>query len=211
MNASWPDIYKALFGRLIDTEETQAWQALLDEDFAGRGVDNYGRWSSQELIAALRAVSEERRRVGIKGRAPEYAEVKTYMIRARMNARKDQEPPVADSRCGLCCGSGMLLVFPGLPDDSGGMENEAGEYSKSVPCRCAYGNKHHDAIKNNKHNEITPEVAGRIEALRGKAVRQAQSRQRAAGAVVAAVPPPAWARGVAEIGPDDDLEEVLAP
>jgi hypothetical protein len=203
MNAIWPDIYRALFGRLIDDAETQAWQALLDVDFAGRGVDGKGRWTPDELIAALRSVSEDRRRVGTKGRAPEYAEVKTHMIRARMEARQANEMPGTGQGCGLCGGvSGMLLVFPDLPDDTGGIYAEANEYSKSVPCRCAVGNRRDKEIRSNPKNEIGPDVAHRIESLRWQATRQAQSRQRAAGAPESVAAAPAYGR---DVGIDDDL------
>ena len=176
MKSSWTDIYRALFGRLIDADEAGAWQEMLDIDFAGRGTDQRGRWTPDELIAAFRRVSEDRRKDGRKGRAPEYAEVKTYIIRKRYEDKKATEAPGDSAKCGLCF-KGWLDFWPDWKPEWTSADYEE-NYCGMVPCVCETGNKWMEKCVDYENDA---ENKARVNATRPAAVRQAQARLRADG------------------------------
>lgn len=139
MQAEWTDIYHVLFGRLLDEKETATWEELLDDDFPGRGVDKRGRWNPEELIEALRYVSESRRKEGRKGRPPEYSEVKTAIIRARWTP-DDQRDDAPRSDCDLCSPTGSVTLFHGISTPAT-LEQYHLAYQTVIACRCAKGRK----------------------------------------------------------------------
>jgi hypothetical protein len=154
---NWSDVYGVLFARQLDEVEIATWGELLDEDFPGRGVDMRGRWSADELKAALKAVSEERRKGGHRGQAPEYPQIKTAIIRARYDANREAETPPSVEECGLCGGTGLLLCYHALPADASARDKMTA-YRCGVPCFCGRGRRHMAATTDFSKSGRLPEL-----------------------------------------------------
>jgi len=166
MNESWTELLKAYFSvRLTEAEET-----LWHTELTGST-----KTDSEELCEVVRwATGRDRSKYDGKPTLKDLR-IWVYTYRKRNGIAGDQAPEIEG--CGLCLGSGWLVVHKALPEDAGHMDqltDKAGV--SSVPCRCTKGQGMFEICS--EYLTLTPSARARIDKLSDLAVKQASAANR---------------------------------
>jgi hypothetical protein len=136
MQLKWTDHWRVLFGYEPDQQEVDSLLAWLDYEFPKHGTDS--GWQPDELIKALEAFAEKSREKGERSKAPTGPQIKTLIIRARYESRRQSEPEPDQEECGLCKGGGWIAFYESCGEIMTIKDSE-NHHCSDIPCLCSRG------------------------------------------------------------------------
>ncbi len=166
---AWAHTYASCFHRL-ETDEIQEYERLLDKDFKG-----WDRDGGKEVMDALERIAEENRKQGNRRTDPvRYPRIKSAIIAARMERRKERAEDWPTESCGMCAGQGIVMLWPQLGENVT-PESTLAVLTCSVPCLCSLGDKQY-GLKS--YEKYTPKQTAEMRRLAKLAVAQHASMNR---------------------------------